>query len=130
MGKIKAAKSSKGGPVNEKELLQVKIVSRIQVVIGNFLTPKIKKENQSIGASHASVFNTLHASHSDTTKKLQENSKMNQGRSQGLVKHLLVIRRSTFKVVRALFHFKVHNMENNWYYIMNMWHSIQMPSTK
>ena len=42
MGKIKAAKSYEGGPVSEKELLQVKIVLRIQVVIGNLLTPKRK----------------------------------------------------------------------------------------
>ena len=35
---IKAAKSSKGGPVSEKELLQVKIMSIKQESIGNLLT--------------------------------------------------------------------------------------------
>ena len=55
---------------------------------------------------------------------------MTQGRSQGLEKHLLVIRRSRFKVMRSLFHFKVQNIKNNWDYIMNVWHLIKMPSTK
>ena len=43
MESIKAAKSSKGGPVSEKELLQVKDMSRTQVGIGNLLTSKRKK---------------------------------------------------------------------------------------
>ena len=60
----------------------------------------------------------------------RKNQKMTQARIQGLVKHLLVIRSSRFKVVRALFYFKVQNIKNNWDYIMNMWHLIQMPSTK
>ena len=38
MENIKAAKSSKGGPVSEKELLQVKIMSIKQESIGNLLT--------------------------------------------------------------------------------------------
>ena len=36
---------------------------------------------------------------------------MTQGRSQGLVKYLLAIMRSRFKVARALFHFKVQNID-------------------
>ena len=43
MEKIKADKSSKGGPVSEKDLLQVKIMSRSQVGVGNLLTSKRKK---------------------------------------------------------------------------------------
>ena len=43
MEKIRAAKSYKGGPVSEKELLQVKNMSRTQVGIGNLLTSKRKK---------------------------------------------------------------------------------------
>ena len=43
MEKIKADKSSKGGPVSEKDLLQVKIMSSTQVGVGIFLTSKIKK---------------------------------------------------------------------------------------
>ena len=50
-------------------------MSRTQVVIGNLLNSKIKKQNQSIDASHASGFNTLHASGYGITKQLQENSK-------------------------------------------------------
>ena len=73
--KIKAAKSSKGGTVSEKELLEVKIITRTQVSISNFLTSKMKTENQSIGTSHASGFNILHTYGSDTTKKLQGKSK-------------------------------------------------------
>ena len=44
MGKIKAAKSYKGGPVSEKELIQVKIMPKTQVGIGNLLTPKKKRK--------------------------------------------------------------------------------------
>ena len=43
MENIKAAKSSKSGTVSEEELPHVKIVSRTQVGIGNFLTSKRKK---------------------------------------------------------------------------------------
>ena len=50
-------------------------MSSIQVGIGNLLPSKRKKYNQSIDESHTSGFNTLHASGSDTTKQLQENSK-------------------------------------------------------
>ena len=53
----------------------MKIITSTQVIIGNFLTSKIKKENQSIDESHASGFNILYTSGSDTTKQLQGKSK-------------------------------------------------------
>ena len=43
MENIKVYKSSKGGLVSEKDLLQVKVVSRTQVGIGNLLNSRIKK---------------------------------------------------------------------------------------
>ena len=57
------------------------------------------------------------------TGKLKEESK-------GWQNIYFVIRRSRFKLMRYLFHFKVQNIKNNWDYIMNMWHSTQMTSTK
>ena len=111
MENIKAAKSSKSGTVSEEELPQVKIMSRTQVGIGNFLTSKRKREKQSIDASHASGFNTLHSSGPDTTKNCRKTQKTTEGIIQVSVKHLLVIRRSRLKVVRSLFHLKVQNIK-------------------
>ena len=98
--------------------------------IGNLLTSKIKiKISPFMHHVHLGLTYCIHMS-LIPLNNCRINQKNTQGRSQGLVNHLLLIRSSRFKVVRALFNFKVQNIKNNWYYIINMWHSIQIPSTK